>query len=215
MQDGLKEWTARRSCNSVSRAAAMLALAAGLFAIDAGRTVNAAPMPIAFDATGTVTTTVNVTGASGGSMLFSLAVGGPLDLVSSNNFSLDVYNAGNSIISSVNFLGLDQFAGAMDYGDATAPANSPLLDFAFYEVMTWSVAVAAGDLSPPTLSIFSTLSPVEGPPNPLLTVDFTGDLQLVSAAAPLPGSLPLFATGLGVLALLRSRRNRRAGTAAA
>jgi hypothetical protein len=68
------------------------------------------------------------------------------------------------------------------------------------------VTVAPGDLSPLTLSIFSTLTPVSGPLNPLLTVNFTGDLQLSATAVPLPGTLPLFITGMGILGLLGRRR---------
>jgi hypothetical protein len=205
MQEVLKATFLGISGIRASRVAAILALAVGLMTADAGRSGNATPMPIAFDDTGTSTTTVNVTGASGGTMLFSLAVGGLLDLDSSNNFSLDVLNVASDVISSVNFLGLSQLAGPFDYGDATAPANSPLFDFTFYDVMTWSVTVAPGDLSPLTLNIFSVLTPVSGPLNPLLTVDFTGDLQL-PAAVPLPGALPLFLTGMGVLGLLGRRR---------
>jgi hypothetical protein len=205
MQEVLKATFLGISGIRASRVAAILALAVGLMTADAGRSGNATPMPLAFDDTGTSTTTVNVTGASGGTMLFSLAVGGLLDLDSSNNFSLDVFNATGDVISSVNFLGLSQLAGSFDYGDATAPANSPLFDITFYDVMTWSVTVAPGDLSPLTLNIFSVLTPVSGPLNPLLTVDFTGDLQL-PAAVPLPGALPLFLTGMGVLGLLGRRR---------
>ena len=193
------------SVTRASRMLAVLALAAGLLATGASGPGNAET--IAFDHTGTVTTTVNVTGVTGGTMLFSLSVGGPLDLSGSNNFSLDVLNAASDAISSMNFLGLDQFAGSHDYGDATAPANSPRFEFEFFDLMTWSVAVAAGDLSPLALNIFSVLTPDSGPLSPLLTVEFTGDLQLAEVAAvPLPGSLPLFVTGIAVLAVLRWRR---------
>jgi hypothetical protein len=206
MQEVLKASFSGISSKRASRVAVILALAVGLMTTDAGRSGNATPMPIAFDDTGTSTTTANVTGASGGTMSFSLAVGGLLDLDSSNNFSLDVFNATGDVISSVNFLGLSQLAGSFDYGDTTAPANFPLFDTTFYDVMTWSVTVAPGDLSPLTLSIFSTLTPVSGPLNPLLTVNFTGDLQLSATAVPLPGTLPLFITGMGILGLLGRRR---------
>ena len=205
MQRILRKSYLRISYIRASRVAIMLALAVGLLAMDASQSANAAPVPIAFDDTGTSTTTVNVTGAGGGTMLFSLTVGGFLDSVS-GNFDLDVLNATSDVISSVNFLGLAQLAGPFDYGDVTAPANSPLFDFTFYDVMTWSVAVAPGDLSPLTLNIFSTLTPAVSPYSPLLTVDFTGDLQLAAVATPLPGALPLFMSGLGVLGLLSRRR---------
>jgi hypothetical protein len=188
------------------RLPAMLALAAGIWAAAAGGPGRAET--IAFDDTGTIATTVNVTGVAGGTMTFALAVGGALDLGGSNNFSLDVFNAASGAISSANFLGLSQVGGSFDYGDATAPDHSPLFDFTFYDTMSWSVAVAPGDLSPLTLSIFSVLTPAAGPLAPLLTVAFTGDLQLAAAAVPLPGTLPLFATGIAALALLRRRLKR-------
>ena len=211
MQEVLKASSSCVTGTRASRVAVIMALAVGLMAADVGSVGHAAPVPIVFDDTGTSTTTLNVTGASGGTMSFSLAVGGPLDLGGSNNFSLDVYNAGNAVISSVNFIGLSQVTGSFDYGDATAPANSPLFDVAFYDVMTWSVTVVPGDLSPVTLSIFSTLTPASGPLTPLLTVAFTGDLQL-PIMTPLPGTLPLFMTGMGILGFLGRRRRNGFGT---
>jgi hypothetical protein len=211
MQEVLKASSSCVTGTRASRIAVILALAVGLMAADSGSVGHATPVPIAFDDTGTIATTLNVTGAGGGTMALSLAVGGPLDLGGSNNFSLDVFNAASATISSVNFVGLSQLGGSFDYGDATAPTNSPLLDFAFYDVMTWSVTVAPADLSPLTLSIFSTLTPASGPLAPLLTVAFTGDLQL-PIVTPLPGTLPLFMTGIGVLGLLGRRRRNKAGT---
>jgi hypothetical protein len=48
------------------------------------------------------------------------------------------------------------------------------------------------------------------------TLDVTGSLSTVAVSAtPLPAALPLYATGLGALALLRWRRKRKAASLAA
>ena len=164
---------------------------------------------IGFDYSGSTSTTAYVAG-TGGVMSFTLSFGAPTGETVDGNFSLEVLNKDNVIISDVEIFGLGFNPGTIDYGDTTIPPNGTLFDFSFTDTMKWAVTVGSGDLSPLTLLINSTLTPSAnfGPFNPVLTVGLTGDLHVL----PLPAALPMFAGGLATLGvLLRQRRRRPAG----
>jgi hypothetical protein len=151
---------------------------------------------IAFDFSGNSTTVVNVTGVAGGTMKFTLDLGDPSgSSLFAGDFSMDVKNSSDVIISSVNFLGLET-GNTTSYGDVTGQTTFDGLS----NLATWTVTVLASDLSPVRLGITSTLTGGPGDPaHPVLTADFTGDLQIAAAAVPgpvvgagLPGLLLIF-----------------------
>jgi len=73
------------------------------------------------------------------------------------------------------------------------------------------VNVSLGDL-PILVEVAATLTPQGGATfSPTLTVDFSGADLSVASQTPLPGALLLFASGLGVLGLARSRRRQTTG----
>jgi len=167
---------------------------------------------IGFDYSGSTSTTAFI-GGTGGVMNFTLSFGAPAGETVDGNFSLEALNKNNVIISDVELLGFSFNPGTIDYGDTTIPPNGSVFDFSFTDVMKWAVTAGAGDLSPLTLIITSTLAPSAnfGPFKPVLSVDLTGDLHVL----PLPAALPMFAGGLATLGFLVRQRRRRPSAAPA
>jgi len=145
---------------------------------------------ISFDFLGSSITTVNVAGTNGGTMTFRLDLGDSAGGNIDGNFSLDAKNSSGDIISSVSFLGTGD-GSTQDFGDQTS--SVPFFGFPWPNIAIWSVNVTSADLSPVRLDITSTLTvgPSFGDLQPLLTLDFTGDLRL--SAVPL-GPLPVWLT---------------------
>jgi hypothetical protein len=188
-----------------SRAAVILALAAGLSMTLAARPGHATTVTtVTFDPLGETFVPISV--SSAGELVFALSLpgaGGPW----SGGFAVDVHQGDElgPVLSSVNLASGGEYIDApRNFGDATdALGHSPLFnfdDFTFYSLMTWSVQVAPGDL---TLVITSGLIPGGG--------EFTQ--QLTVTATPIPGALPLFASGLGVIGYFGWRRRQYARAA--
>lgn len=196
-----------------SAAAAMVASIAAGFTLGA---TDAGAATIGFNYADGSETIVTLGGSGPATLAFSLDFGALAGQSVGGDFSLDVLNKDGTTISQVSLLGFsfDQ-AGVLSLGDTTLPDNSPVLEFSFANLTTWLVNLTADDLAPVTLSIKSTLTADFVGFNPVLSLDITGDAFVDDGNAqvtPIPGALPLFASGLGALGLLYGRR-RKAGVA--
>jgi hypothetical protein len=182
------------------------ALAGGIIALSATTPSQAAPIPLAFDFTSGLPTTIATVIGSGGLMEFSLDVGDPTRSNVFGNFSIDITGPGSSNLGSVKLIGAPLLDGAFQsLGDAAANpgTNSPI---GLADLSTWFLNVGTLDL-PLNLVVTSQLDTLGAPFTPLLTVEFTGDLTAMPAV-PL-GTSWQFASGIGFLILMCSRRMRR------
>ena len=195
------------------RTATVAAVVFGLTLLFANGQSLAVPLPFDYT-TGMQTTVATITG-TGGTMNFTLDVDDPTltDQTFSGvngSFSMDVLGPGDVILGSISLAGAPYFDGlSQDFGSIATPPV-PLVPVLPIESM-WSLTVGAPDL-PLSLEVTSYLFNLFGPLTytPVLTVEFTGNLALTSPnAVPLPATLPLFASGLGVLGLLGWRRKRK------
>ena len=169
------------------------------------RSSNATTLTFDFTS-GLPSTVATITGTSG-TMNFTLDLKDPTLSNVVGNFSMDVIGPGSTVLGSISLLGgpLIDGVASQDFGGIAPPGINDL----FPNVSSWHLAVASGGL-PLSLVVTSTLDTIgDDLVSPLLTVDFTGDLQLQASATPLPAALPLFATGLGALSLLARRRKRK------
>jgi len=174
---------------------------------------NAAPL--AFDFSGSTTTSVTITGTAGGTMSFTLDLG-PTDVA--GNFNIDIFNGSSAALASLYMAGLTgpTFGGvtANDYGNVTG--RTDLQSEPLWNNAAWQVTIISGQL-PVTLSIASVLTPLfDGDPlfSPVLTLDLSGDLQIAAAAVPSPivgaGFPGLLAACSGLIFLTRRRRQLNA-----
>ena len=125
-----------------------------------------------------------------------------------------VLDAGSNLIRQVNLFASDlpgsYVAGTREF-DPTDPPNADLFNdhgadaFTFYSLMKWSVLVTGGNL---TLDIAIALIP--GPDGGIVDALLDIRFEESTSTTPLPGALPLFASGMGVLGMLTWRRRRRA-----
>jgi hypothetical protein len=169
---------------------------------------------IPFDFSGNTTTSSLVLGTTGGTMSFTLDLGDPGGVNVFGNFAMDIFNSSSVLIGEVNFGGIND-GTTVDYGNITGTSVTDSLR----NVSLWSVTVGAADLPSVSFVITSTLDSFDGTLNPVLTVDFSGDLQLAPAAVPGPvvgsGPLAAFVFGATLLFLTRQRWARRMRTGAA
>jgi hypothetical protein len=191
------------------RPAVAAALAGGIIALSAATAPSeAVPIPLAFDFTSGLPSTVATVVGSGGLMEFSLNVGDPTLSNVFGNFSMDITGPGSSSLGSVKLIGTPILDGAFQsLGDAAANpgTNSPI---GLANLSTWFLNVGPLGL-PLDLVVTSQLDTFGEPFTPLLTVDFIGDLSAMPSV-PLGTSWQLqFATGIGFLILIGSRRMRR------
>jgi len=158
---------------------------------------------LSFDYTSGIPATIATVTGTGGTMNFTLDLNDPTLSNVYGNFSMDVYAPGNTLIGTISLDGgpLIDGVASQDFGSIALPGVNDI----FPNVSMWSLAVVAANL-PLNLVVTSTLNTIGDPLNPVLTVNFTGDLALAPSAVPLPATLPMLAGGVGILALLRSRR---------
>jgi hypothetical protein len=180
-----------------------MALIAGLATAVASQ--QAAATTIGFDYSGDLTPTVTLGGSGPATLNFTLDFGAAPGQSVTGNFSMEVRNKDGVTVGLIDLLGLDfDQAGSLNFGDTTIPPNGSVLGFSFANLITWSVNLTTDDLSPVTLLIKSTLTPDFEGFRPVLSLAIDGDAHVT----PIPGALPLFASGLGVIGLLGWRRRR-------
>lgn len=187
------------------RVAAVVTLVFGVASLFASE--RSLAVPLSFDyTTGNPIPVATITG-TGGTMDFSLDVADPGLSDRSGNFAMDVFSPGDVLLGSISLIGAPSLnGGSFAFGSIAWP---PGVAGGLPNISTWSLTVVALDL-PLTLVVTSILFDALGNPfAPLLTVDFTGDLALATNAVPLPATLPLFATGIGMMGLLGWRRKRK------
>jgi hypothetical protein len=192
------------------RSAMVLAVVAGLATVVADRAGHADTLPVVIDLNSAGPfSAYSYPGAGTGALFFDLFLptsGAPW----SGSFGVDVSST-TDFFRTVTLLGFDGYmAGdSRDY-DADYPPNAPLVNVelpdpgVYYTHMTWSVLLTAGDVS---VAVTNGLlcGPDCGVSDPTLSVRFEA---APSSGTPIPGSLPLFASGIGALGLAAWRRRR-------
>jgi hypothetical protein len=93
-------------------------------------------------------------------------------------------------------LGLASFGGVL-FNDPLPGSDTSTLNY----LMIWSALAGPGQYS---IDIYSTLAPSFTGFAPTIAVDFNPAI----AQTPIPGALPLFASGLGIIGLLHWRRRK-------
>jgi len=166
------------------------------------------------DGTTSLNTTVSVLGDPlGGTLTFDLTLGAnyslgansgangyltmELDTASTPFWSFAVLTAAPSTPGSTTF------SGDWGNGGIFSPAN-------LTDTTIWSVDVAPGDF-PASLMIASSFSGFCSDPSACYTPNATFSYDFVPnvSATPVPAALPLFGTGMGVLAWFVFRKRRR------
>lgn len=185
---------------SARRIAMAASLAAAILAFAPVTPSRAATVVLPFDFTSGLPTTVASIVGTGGTMSFTLDVGDPTLSNVFGDFAMDFKRLDNSSIGSVSLVGAPFIDGPSQIlGDASLNPSGGLPN-----VSTWFLNVGPSDL-PLFLVVTSTLNSFGDPFTPVLTVDFTGDIQ----ATPLPGSFALFLSALGAGGIAMRRRQRK------
>jgi hypothetical protein len=168
----------------------------------------ATQLPFSFNNNPSPGTVVGIVSGTNGTLNFTLNVDDPaLAKDVAGSFEMDFVSQ-NGTFASVQVIGDTQsFGASQDLGDAALFPFGGLTN-----ITTWHLDIPA-DLPfglsdmPFSLVVMSQLDSTV-PFTPILTVDFTGDLQV--RATPLPAALGLFASGMGLLGWMGSRRRRKA-----
>jgi hypothetical protein len=164
---------------------------------------DAATVNIALDPSGGGDTFTTITG--------SLANPEILDFVLTLNaiYGTPASSVGGSIFVTVSGSGGDLNPFPANFASAAHVFEKDIgNDGNLNNVTHFLVNVSAGNLSL-LVDVFALLFPNDAKAslNPVLAVDLPDGLSVVSGT-PLPGALVLFASGLGLLGLMRSRRHR-------
>jgi hypothetical protein len=155
-----------------------------------------------------VPTVVGTVNGTGGTMNFTLDVDDPAAFNVFGTFAMDVFGPGNVLLGHIDLSGgpIIDGLGPTDFGAIDPPGVFGGLP----NISLWHLDVAGAAQLPLTLQETAFLTGFD-PFNPVLPGDLTGDLVLNPVSAvPLPGALPLFATGLAALGLIGRRRRARA-----
>ncbi len=195
------------SLTRVTRAVAAAIVAAVLLTAAAVRPGHA--VPLEFDFSGNTQTTYIATGP-GAFLNFSLDLGAGAGSVE-GNFAMEVFDKNSTIIGAVAFNSLFGFDPGSYLGnpDATPPGIDEVM---LYDFASWVLNVdPLAALTPLRIVITSTLTPV-GVANfaPALKVDLDGALAFARLEqTPLPGALPLFVSGMGLLGAAAWRKRQK------
>lgn len=186
----------------------MMPLRAGViavFALVAPASVNAAVLlpATSFSYDGLSNTVLEFSAPSAGTLTFSLLLPAASGQQVTGAFTAIISSPGTQDLSIVfngeSYNASERNLGQVSFGDLLFNDPEP---YVLNGKMVWSALAAAGDYQ---IDIFSVLTSSFTGFAPTIAVDFEASVNPV----PLPGALPLFASGLGLAALTHWRRRRK------